>query len=436
MRSSVVVIGAGFTGLCAAWELTRAGLAVTVLEASSTPGGLAGSFEAGGVALEKFYHHWFTSDTAIDELAGDLGVSEHVRSHEGRTGMYFANALYRLTTPLDLLRFAPLSPVDRLRLGWLAIHARALRDWRVLEGMTAQQWLLETCGRRVYDVVWAPLLRAKFGAWADRVCAVWMWNKLVLRGGSRDRRGHERLRYFEGGFAALVDALVAAIERQGGRVICGEPATRADAFGASSANARYDADATLITTALPVAAALLRESTSEEYRRRLERINYLGNVCLVLELDRSLGDLYWINISDPSFPFTAVIEHTNFQPVDRYGAHIVYVSRYLAVTDPAYAMDDVTYCDEAFAHLQRMFPQLERAFVRAYHVWREPYAQPLIECGYSQMLPDEQTPVPNVYLASMAQIYPEDRGTNYAVRAGRAVAQRIALQLTREPIRA
>jgi protoporphyrinogen oxidase len=191
----VVVIGAGFAGLSAAWEMVRRGLSVTVCEAEEEVGGLAGSFEVAGTRLEKFYHHWFTSDTHVHDLVRELGREDQVLYRPTRTGMYFAHQFFRLSTPADVLRFTPLSLAGRLRLGLLALRARRVGDWQELEDLTAEEWLIGLGGREVYDVVWRPLLVGKFGPYAKDISAVWFWNKLKLRGGSRGRSGEEVLAY-------------------------------------------------------------------------------------------------------------------------------------------------------------------------------------------------------------------------------------------------
>ena len=141
-RPHVVVIGGGFGGLAAAWELARHGTAVTVLEADAEVGGLAGSFEVNGRPLEKFYHHWFTNDVHVTELVRELGTEDRVLFRPTRTGMYFANTVFRLSAPLDVLRFAPLRLIDRVRLAALALRARGVKDWRRLETLTAKEWLV------------------------------------------------------------------------------------------------------------------------------------------------------------------------------------------------------------------------------------------------------------------------------------------------------
>jgi protoporphyrinogen oxidase len=430
-RKRVVVVGGGFTGLSAALDLSLRH-DVTVVEASATFGGLASTFEINGVQLEKFYHHWFTSDQAIMALIDDLGATDRVQVKPTATGSYYANRHYRLSTPLDLLRFDALSPIARIRLGIQTLRARTVRDWRSLEGVTAEAWLRSTGGDEVFEKVWSPLLAGKFGPFAGDVGAVWFWNKLKLRGGSRGRQGREELAYFEGGFGALIDLLVAELETRGVQLLTETRATGVVARGGHVTGVVTDAgeldcDACLLTPALPIVADLLRDTAGVDDVAPYEGIDYLANVCLVLHLDRRLSSTYWLNVNDPSFPFVGVIEHTNFIGPDTYGgANLVYLSKYLPHTDALYALDTPSLLDFALPHLTRMFPEFRREWVIEAFSWRARYAQPVVGTHYSARVPPTAGAVRGLHIASMAQIYPEDRGTNYAVRLGRAVANEIA----------
>ena len=437
----IAVIGAGFCGLAAAYELGVRGIRATVLERDGEIGGLAGSFNAGGAQLEKFYHHWFTHDVHIMRLVEELGQSDRILSRPSRAGAYYAHQFFKLSTPLDLLRFSPLPFWSRLRLGLLALRARRVRDWRGLEDRTAADWLRELGGERVYEVVWQPLLRGKFGDLAEEVAAVWFWNKLKLRGSSRGKGGAEQLAYYRGGFAALADALADAIRAQGGAIRTGVAVRglQVDAGRVTdivTADATVACDGVIATPALPIVADLMAPHVPGEYVALMRRIRYLANICVVLELDRSLSDIYWLNVNDPSFPFVAVIEHTNFEPASTYaGRHIVYLSKYLPATDAVYGMPDADVVAFTLEHLRRMFPDLADERVLAAHVWRARYAQPVVECGYRRLIPDRQTPLSNLLLATMAQIYPQDRGTNYAIQQGREAARAFAAMLNGETTR-
>jgi protoporphyrinogen oxidase len=436
----VVVIGAGFAGLSAAWELAQRGVRVTVCEADSEVGGLAGSFEVGGTRLEKFYHHWFTSDTHVVELVRELGREGQVVHRATRTGMYFAHQFFRLSTPLDVLRFTPLSISSRLRLGLLALRARRVQDWQQLEHLTAAEWLVRLGGREVYEAVWQPLLQGKFGDYANDISAVWFWNKLKLRGGSRGRGGEEVLAYYRGGFAALAEQIATAITGKGGTIRLNSPATGlrvrdGQVVGVQTARGPVEADAVLATPALPIIADLIEPHASSDYTQSLRRIKYLANICIVLELDRSLSETYWLNVNDPGFPFVGVIEHTNFEPAESYGGRrLVYLSKYLPESDELYRMPDEQVVQFCLGHLQRMFPDLTSEWVLDAHVWRARYSQPIVVRHYSSLIPPFQTPLAGLYISSMAQVYPEDRGTNYAIREGRAAGRRIADAVVHKPV--
>jgi protoporphyrinogen oxidase len=397
---------------------------------------MAGAFRVGETRLERFYHHWFTSDAHLMDLVAQLGMTDDLMKRPVGTGLYYANSLFRLSSPMDLLRFRPLSLIGRIRLGMLPLIARATRHWRQLDDISAASWLRRVCGEEAYGVVWEPLLRGKFGVHAESVSAAWFWSKLKLRGNSRGRSGHEQLVYLKGGFAALADAIVRAIEAAGGRVITGAPVTAIATHdgrvtSVSADGTDYPADVVLLTTPLPAVVGLLRGAAPEAYLRSLEKIQYLANRCIILELDRSLSSLYWINVNDPQFPFVGVIEHTNFASAADYGGrHIVYLSRYCAQSDPFLALDDQQAVDYTTTHLKRMFPDFDPATIRAAHSWQTPWAQPLVETGYARLVPGHDTPVAGVYLATMAQVYPEDRGTNYAIRDGRKVADLIARSMS------
>jgi protoporphyrinogen oxidase len=429
-NTDVTIVGAGFTGLTAAYELAKQGVRVTVLEAESELGGLAAAFDVGGEKLDRFYHHWFTNDLEVMGLIEELGLNHRVEINPTNTGVYYANNFFKLSTPWDLLNFTPLGFADRIRLGLLALRARKVKDWRALENKTAHEWLKELGGENVYRVVWQPLLKGKFGPYAEQVSAVWFWNKLKLRGGSRGKGGEERLAYFKGGFVALAEALADKIRQLGGRIELNTPVLRIDGsdgdWHAVTAAGTVSAPRIVATTALPLVADMIRGWAAPDYLARLERIQYIGNVCLVLELDRPLSQTYWLNVNDPSFPFVGVIEHTNFERPETYGGrHIVYLSKYLPHTDELYRLDADAFLDFALPFLQTMFPAMQRDWIQAHHLWRARWSQPVVEKHYSALIPEETGPKQGFYVCSMAQIYPEDRGTNYAIRGGKQLAQRL-----------
>jgi protoporphyrinogen oxidase len=312
----------------------------------------------------------------------------------------------------------------------MALMARRINSWKTLEDISAEQWMIKYGGKKAYDVIWSPLMQGKFGVEAKNVSAVWIWNKLKLRGSSRNSKGGESLVYFGGGFGALTDGIRAALEKAGVTIKTSTSVTsivvdNGRAVGVETSAGRHAADVVLATVPLPQFLEMT-PGLPAAYVEKCKQIRFLGNSCLVLRLNRSLSSTYWLNVADPSFPFVGIIEHTNLDAKENYnGEHIVYLSKYLPTTEALFSMttDEMYQYCEPF--IQRIFPEFNRSWVNAYHVWKARYSQPVITKHYSKNIPESQTPIKSLWLNTMAQIYPEDRGTNYAVRYGRKVARDI-----------
>jgi protoporphyrinogen oxidase len=410
------------------------------------PGKLAQIFEQAEAMLSELdvfaapppvEQHVGLSESELDALAKELGLDGEILTMATKTGMYFNGRKWRLSTPLDLLGFKPLSIFNRIRLGLLVFQVRRIKNWRTIEGLTIRQWLEPICGKTVFNIVWDPLIKAKFSIYAEQVNAVWMWKKLMLRGGTRNEKGEEELMYFRGGFGKLIEGMVEAIESAGGLVTTKEEVMSVKVLDNNIVALHTSKDTVfgnqfLFTPAFPIIAKIFRDYSDQGWINKLIRPRYLGNICLVLRLKKSLSETYWLNVNDPGFPFVGVIEHTNFDlPKNYKGSHIVYLSRYIPVEDPAWDFSDVDYVEFCFENLKRMFPDFDKSWLIDYKIWRSEFAQPVTERNYSKYVPESETPFKNAFISTMAQIYPEDRGTNYAIREGKLIARKILNNLPR-----
>ena len=433
----VGIIGAGATGLPAAYDILKAGHEAVVYESAPFIGGHASTFDVGGQRLERGYHHWFTSDTDIVELVEEIGLGDTIRWIDSTVGTLYDGRIYDFVTPLDLLKFKPLSLPDRIRLGLTTLYLQRQKDWQKYEGITAEGWLRRHGGQGVYDVFWGPMLRGKFGEdYYRQVTMAWVWGKINTRVKSRGKSMvREKLGYPLGSFGMVFDTLAEKIREQGGEVHISTPVNRimiedGRAVGleirAGDEGIREEKfDAVLATTPSPIFTRLV-PPMPEEYQSRLERARYMSAVLIVLVLDRPLSHVYWLNVADRSIPFVGVIEHTNLIGPEHYGGkHIVYLSNYLTRDDPLYRMGHDEMLDEYLPHLRKINPDFELDWIGTSYHHRVDGAQPVIGVDYSEHIPDHQTPFKGVYLANTTQIYPEDRGTNYSVRMGRQVARRI-----------
>ncbi|MCH8350102.1 MAG: NAD(P)/FAD-dependent oxidoreductase [Chloroflexi bacterium] len=432
----VGIIGGGAAGLAAAYELVKQGHYAEVFERAPFLGGQASTFEVGGGQLEKGYHHLFVSDVDMVALIHELGLGDKLAWLESKVGLFHGGKVWDFSTPMDLLRFRPLSLLQRIRVGWWTFVLQKTRNWQKFEGITARDWISQHMGRRVYEVIWEPLLRGKFGEYYDQVSMTWLWGKIYLRVASRGKGlQKERLGYPMGSFGEVFDVLGDSIRRQGGdihisagvdRVVVGDDgATGLEVTLSGQEPETREYDAVIATTPSYIFTRLV-PTLPDDYREKLVNVQYLSAVLVILVLDRPLSDKYWINIADANMPFVGIIEHTNMIDKSLYGGkHIVYLSNYPSRESELYQKSGEELVEEFIPYLRQINPDFDRSWILEHYHHKVDGAQPIIGVNYSQRMPAHRTPIKNLYLANTTQIYPEDRGTNYSVRMGRQVARMV-----------
>ncbi len=447
----VAVLGAGMAGLTAAHRLARNGVGVDVYERWPGLGGQVATLDVGGAdPVERYYHHLFSSDVHIAELYTELGMPDAIEWRPSSVALFSNGRSYPFVSPLDLLRFSPLSIRGRLRLALGTVRAMRHRDHAEVEDETARAWVERNMGSEAWEKVWGPLMRGKFGSRADEISMAWLWARITVRrrmrnGGSRK----ELLGYPRGSWQPLLERLRAEIEARGGRVLIDRPAVRISRAGSRLAVAsgaadswrrghdprRFDShgdaleyDTVLATVPNDVFLGMLDDELQAEigpdYRGRLEGVEYHTALCLLLELDRSFTPFYWTSVADPEIPFVGLIEQTRMIDPSRYGGrHLLYVANYVAADDPLLRHDPGALIEAYGSGLRRINPEFSNEWIRAAHVFREPAAQPVVTVGYGARIPAIETGAPGLLLANTTQIYPQDRGTNYSVDLGERAAQ-------------
>jgi len=394
----VAVVGGGFTGLSAAYELTKHGAAVTLFEAGPVLGGLAYGFKAPGWdwSLENSYHHWFTNDRSVLTVIRELRLEKKLIIKRPITANLYNGKPYQLDSPVHLLRFPGIPMIDKLRTAALLVFLKLNPFWKPLENITAEQLLTSIGGRRSYGILWEPLLTGKFGSFAPKIQAAWFWARIKKR--------TPQLMYMEGGFQTLITALEKTIKKQGGKIYVHKktPSMKnIDGF-----------DTTLFTGPTPHSP-----------------IPHLWAQTLILETQEPiLKDIYWLNITDRTFPFLAAVAHTNFMDKKYYGNHhLTYFGNYLPEGHRYLSMDKEKVLKEFMPFIHRLNPNTKYE-IRNTYLFTAPFAQPVHEIRYSQRAPKLITGIPNVFLANMDSIVPWDRGVNYAVELGIRAAKQILTQ--------
>ncbi len=409
----IAIIGGGITGLAAAYELTKRGHKVTVFEKDvTTLGGLASGFRTPSWKwpLEKTYHHFFTSDKAIIALAKELGMEKDLMILHPTTSVYWNNNQYPFDTPINILAFPGLPFIDRLRTGCTAAIMKLNPFWKPLEQITAKQLFKKLNGNAAWKTIWEPLLDAKFSPYAGDIAASWLWGRIYKR--------TPCLGYFRGGFAHFVDVLADTIKKQGGIVKTNTTITHID---------RKKFDDILLTVPSQIAVKLIK--FPDTYKQQLLSIPHLWAQTLILETDKPiLEKTYWLNVNDRSYPFIAVVQHTNFIDKKNYGGkHIAYIGNYLPDNHPYLKLTKEQLLEKFLPYIKKINSQFS---ILNSFLFTSPNAQPVHALNYSQRAPKLETPIQNVFLANLDSICPWDRETNYAVELGQNAAKHILDKIT------
>jgi protoporphyrinogen oxidase len=281
---------------------------------------------------------------------------------------------------------------------------------------------MKWAGKNVYEKMWKPLLVGKFGPFYRDVNMAWMWARIKAR--------TTRLGTFEGGFqnfASLfgeklrgmgvkirLGAIVESIKREQGQLWVRSDGT-SEAF-----------DKVLVTTS-PNLMAKLSPDLPENYLKGLLELKSMGAVVMVLSLRNQLSKegYYWFNLpKEEGYPFLALVEHTNFVSKEHFGGdRIVYAGDYLEMGHEYFSMSDEQLLERFLPALKKFNPEFSRDWVKKVWVFKTAYAQPVPLVNHSKNIPSIETPIESLYFASMSQVYPWDRGTNFAVEIGRRAAR-------------
>lgn len=419
----IAIIGAGYAGMSAAYDLKKAGHEVTIYESVDYVGGLASGFKEPhwDWSVEKFYHHWFQSDSSMLGIIEELGLMDKVIFPRPYTVMLYKDKWYPFDSILNALRFPGLGfGLNKIRFGFVGLFLRLTKNWKALEKVTADEWMLKYAGKQVYEQMWKPLLIGKFGPFYKDVNMAWMWARIHAR--------TTRLGTFEGGFQRFADLFAEKLRGMGVEIRLGV-SIKSIKQNQTSAGLTVDGefyDKVLVTTS-PNLMAKLCPDLPENYLKGLLALKSMGAVVMVMSLKQQLSrqGYYWFNLpKDAGYPMLALVEHTNFVSKEHFGGdHVVYAGDYLELGHEYFSMSDEELLERFTPAFKKFNPEFSREWINKIWVTKTNYAQPVPLVNHSKNIPSIQTPVDGLYFASMSQVYPWDRGTNYAVEIGRKAAR-------------
>lgn len=410
------IIGAGFTGLSAAYELLKYGHEVSLFEKSNLPGGLAFGFKEKNWSwsLEEYYHHWFTNDGSILNLAQELDYE--VITKRPKTSAYVEGKIYQLDSPLHVLFFPLLSVPQRLRMGAVLAFMKVNPFWKPLERIKASEFLPRFMGEKAYEKIWEPLLLNKFGTYYKDISLAWFWSRIKKR--------TPDLVYPKGGFLSFASYFATRIQALGGKIHYNATVDSIDPIeGKISLGPHWGVFDKVIVTLPSFHFIRICPLLPQEYKDNLTKLHGLGAMTLILRLKKQFltDNTYWLSICDKKSPIMAIVEHTNYMDQKHYGnEHIVYVANYIPMDSPYFQMKESEILQKFTPFLKQINKTFKDSLI-GYRVCRVPFAQPIIPTNYSKQIPPFTTPIKNLFLANMQQVYPWDRGTNYAVLLGQNV---------------
>ena len=419
----IAIIGAGYGGMSAAWDLQKVGHDVTIFESAEYVGGLASGFKEPhwDWSVEKFYHHWFQSDDSMLGIIRELGLEEKVIFPRPLTVMYHMQKWYPFDSIINALLFPGLGwGLNKIRFGLVGLFLRLTKNWRALEKVTAHEWMMKYAGRQVYEQMWQPLLVGKFGPFYKDVNMAWMWARIHAR--------TTRLGTFEGGFQKFADLFAEKLREKGVEIRLGvniKSIKKDSASGGLTVDGE-SFDKVLVTTS-PNLMAKFCPDLPESYLKGLLELKSMGAVVMTLSLKHQLSKdgFYWFNVpKEEGYPFLALVEHTNYVSSEHFGGdHIVYAGDYLELGHEYFEMTDEQLLERFIPAFEKFNPEFNRDWIKKIWVHKTNYAQPVPLVGHSKNIPAIQTPIEGLYFASMSQVYPWDRGTNFAVEIGRRAAR-------------
>jgi len=425
---TTVIIGGGLAGLAAAYKLAGRD-EIILIEREPEFGGMASSYSIESYHIEKYYHHIFATDKELISLIEELGLNEYLEWRRGSTGYYFDGKIYPMNTPFEILRALPL--MDVIRLTWLVLKAKSIKDTIPFDDITAKDWIIDTAGDSVYNNFFLPLLQSKFGDNKERVSAAWLLGRVRIRS-NRGAKG-ERLGYMRGGFHVIIEKMVETIRKSGG-IIRTSSVSHIEIKDGSVQGVNADGEFIECDRIISTVAPHILEKIIDPGLLGLKmNISYQGTACALFGLTgKIMDDVYWLNIRG-NVSFGAVIEHTNFIPESDYGEHLMYVTSYFQNPDSVLCRSGDDDVIELYLNgLERLFPGF-REMVKWWRLRRDMDTAPVYEVGYGKKVLPYKTNIKGLYLAGMFSEanYPE-RSMNGSIKAGFRCAQSILSQSLQE----
>ena len=426
----ICIIGAGITGLTTGYKLSKLGHEVEIFESASFSGGQASTINFENFEIEKAYHHLFVTDKAILELYKELDLEDELEWYKSKVATFAEKKIWSTTSPIDLLKLPIIPLKDRINLALISLRLKLIKNWKKLESISAYQWLSKHVSDRTFEIIFEPLLRGKFGRYYKDICMPWFWAKIQTRVSSRNKKFDEILCYPKNSFSFLIKKLENEIQNQGGSIKHNHLITSINTQDNKVSSVNYisdnkskhieNFDAVVSTAPYSILSRLI--TLDKSITEKMNKVQYMSAVVMILILKNPISNYYWLSIADKEFPFLGIIEHTNLLPKEKYNNNnIVYITNYVEEDNELLDMNYEEVIEKYTPFIKSINNTFSKDEIIDYKFNKINYAQPIIPINYSSYRIPIKLPVFGLYSANTAQIYPEDRGTNYSVDLGQKV---------------
>ena len=407
MKKKIVVIGAGIAGLTAAYNLSKDGYDVTLLESNSQLGGLGTYFKYKNNWIDKFYHCQMPSDDPLLKLIEDVGIKDKMYWKPTRMGFIVDGKRYSFNSPLDLLKFKPISFLQRIRFGVVSISIRFLGKNKDLDNLPIEEWFQKLYGKHVWNKILKQLFLSKFGDHAGNLPSLYIWQRL-----GREKNVATR-GYIKGGVKTIIDAVESKIKSFGSEIKINTKVKSLQKVDEKvlitlEDNSSIEADWVVSTVPIPTFANFLKDTNlSQSFTD--PKLVYQGVVNALFFLKKPLDNFYWAPVVNSNTEFDGVVEMTELIDKEQYDNHnAVYVMKYCNRDSDLFKEDENLIAERWKKQLISLYPDLNftEDDIEDIKIFKTPFVEPIYPLGYSKIKPKMKIENANIILATSAQVYP------------------------------
>ncbi|MGN6196996.1 MAG: NAD(P)/FAD-dependent oxidoreductase [Ginsengibacter sp.] len=404
------IIGAGMLGMTLALRLSQKGYKVTIYESAEKVGGLTGSWEMDGVVWDKFYHVILMSDLNTRKILKEIGLEKDLNWVETKTGFYSNGKLYSMSNLVEFFKFPPINLFDKFRLGLTIFAASKIKNWQKLEEISVSDWLIKWSGKRVFEKIWLPLLKAKLGENYKNTSAAFIWATIQrMYAARKSGLKKEMFGYVSGGYEKVNNRFAEYLLKNGVEIKYNSKvkAVKKHLSGKLEIETEHESQFfdNVISTLSSKESVKIAENLTDAEKKQHNDIKYLGVICPSVLLEKSISPFYVTNITDSWPQFTGIIEMTALiDKKETKGKHLVYLPRYVNPEDKLFEKNESQLKGFFLESLFKMYPILSENDIHFWGVSKARIVFALPTINYSKKVPAVTTSLEKYYIINSAQI--------------------------------